>query len=96
MRGRPNTELVLREAEHEQLTVLTLLRRTTQALARLARIVLACAEGIDNQLVASRQRVTPQTVSKWRARFVAQRWKDCSTLLGPARRARSTTLAWAR
>ncbi len=73
MRGRPKAELVLNEAEHEQLTALTLRRKTAQALALRARIVLACAEGVDNKMVASRQRVTPQTVSKWRARFVQDR-----------------------
>jgi transposase len=73
MRGRPKTQLVLTEAELEELTALTLRRKTAQALALRARIVLACAEGADNKLVASRQRVTPQTVSKWRARFVKDR-----------------------
>ena len=73
MRGRPKAELVLSEAEHERLTALMLRRKTAQALALRARIVLACAEGVDNKLVASRQRVTPQTVSKWRARFVEHR-----------------------
>ena len=72
MRGRPKAELVLTDAEHEQLTALTLRRKTAQALALRARIVLACAEGIDNKVVTSRQRVTPQTVSKWRARFTGR------------------------
>jgi transposase len=66
-------QLVLTEDEREQLTALTLRRKTAQALALRARIVLACAEGVDNKIVASRQRVTPQTVSKWRARFVEHR-----------------------
>lgn len=73
MRGRPKAELVLSEAEREQLTALTLRRKTAQALALRARIVLACAQGADNAAVASRQRVTPQTVSKWRSRFVQHR-----------------------
>lgn len=73
MRGRPKAQLVLTEDEREQLTALTLRRKTAQALALRARIVLACAEGVDNKIVASRQRVTPQTVSKWRARFVEHR-----------------------
>ena len=73
MRGRPKAELVLTQAEHEQLTALTLRRKTAQALALRARIVLACAEGVDNKIVAARQRVTQQTVSKWRARFVEHR-----------------------
>lgn len=73
MRGRPKTQLVLSESEREQLTALTLRRKTAQALALRARIVLACADGVANKEVAVRQRVTQQTVSKWRARFVQQR-----------------------
>jgi transposase len=66
-------QLVLREDEREHLTALTLRRKTAQALALRARIVLACAEGSSNKAVASRQRVTEQTVSKWRGRFVEYR-----------------------
>jgi transposase len=42
-------------------------------LALRARIVLACAEGKDNQTVARRLRLNPVTVGKWRARFVKDR-----------------------
>ena len=48
-------------------------RTTAQALALRARIVLACAAGDPNQVVARKLGVTPQTVCKWRARFIAQR-----------------------
>ena len=71
--GRPKAELVLSDAEREQLKALTLRRKTAQALALRARIVLGCADGMDNNAVAARHRVTPQMVSKWRARFVALR-----------------------
>ena len=73
MSGRPKAPLVLNEAEREQLVAWTMRRKTSQALALRSRIVLACAEGTDNKTVAQRQRVTPQTVSKWRSRFVERR-----------------------
>lgn len=73
MRGRPKSELMLTEAEREQLVAWTLRRKTAQALALRARIVLACADGVTNRAVAARQHVTPQTVGKWRARFLEQR-----------------------
>jgi len=73
MSGRPKAALVLTDTEREELTALTLRRKTAQALAQRARIVLACASGLDNQVVAERQRVTKQMVGKWRARFVEHR-----------------------
>ncbi len=73
MSGRPKAPLVLTEAERKELVALTLRRKTAQALALRARIVLACAQGEDSRVVAARQRVSEQTVCKWRGRFVAQR-----------------------
>jgi len=73
MGGRPKAQLVLSGTEREQLMALTLRRKTAQALALRARIVLGCAEGADNKTVAARQRVTKQTVGKWRSRFIEQR-----------------------
>jgi len=64
---------MLTEPEREELVALTLRRKTAQALALRARIVLACADGQDSKAVAARQRVTPQTVGKWRARYVERR-----------------------
>ena len=75
MRGRPKTELVLSTTEREQFAALTLRRKTALALAlaQRARIVRGCADGLDNQVVAAYQRVTAQTGSKWRARFIEHR-----------------------
>lgn len=42
-------------------------------MALRSRIVLSCADGLDNKKVAALQGVTAQTVSKWRARFVELR-----------------------
>jgi len=73
MGRRAQGQLVLSQAEREELVALTLRRKTAQALAQRARIVLACAGGQANKVVAARQRVTQQTVGKWRARYIAQR-----------------------
>jgi transposase len=46
--------------------------KTAQALALRARIILTCAEGKPNKVVAQQVRVRQQTVSKWRARFLSK------------------------
>ena len=73
MSRRPKTQLVLSPSERAQLEALTLRRKTAQAVALRARIVLGCAAGAENKAVAARQRVSEQTVCKWRARFVEHR-----------------------
>jgi transposase len=47
--------------------------KTAQALAQRAQIILTCAEGQTNTAVARVVRVVPQTVCKWRPRFVSHR-----------------------
>lgn len=47
--------------------------KTAQALACRARLVLACAKGTPNHVVAVECRTTRQTVGRWRRRFVARR-----------------------
>jgi transposase len=71
--GRPKASLVLTPDERRELESLAHRSRSAPTLARRARIVLACAEGRDNNTVARRLRVSPTTVCKWRARFVADR-----------------------
>jgi transposase len=72
-RGRPKEPLVLSPEERAVLERLTNRRKTSQALALRARIVLACASGKTNRAVASELKVTPATVGKWRGRFVDKR-----------------------
>jgi len=71
--GRPKSVLVLRDEERDQLQRWARRRKSAQALALRSRIVLGCADGLDNDQVALRERVRPQTVSKWRRRFVQLR-----------------------
>jgi transposase len=71
--GRPKAILVLTVEERRELESLAHRSRSAPALARRARLVLACAEGRDNGVVARRLRMSPVTVGKWRARFVAER-----------------------
>ncbi len=65
--------LELTAEERAQLQRWSRRRSSAQALALRSRIVLDCAEGLDNKQVAARQRVSQQTVGKWRARFVELR-----------------------
>lgn len=71
--GRPKAELVLSDEERRELASWAKRRRSASALAQRARLVLACAEGFDNQTVARRVRVAPATVGRWRRRFLAAR-----------------------
>jgi transposase len=71
--GRPKAELALSDAERDALVRWS--RRGRPALTLRARIVLACAEGATNQDVAAALGVRPQTVARWRGRFVRDRLK---------------------
>ena len=72
-RGRPVPKLTLTGEERETLQGWERRRKTAQALALRARIVLACAEEKNNTAVSAALRVCQQTVGKWRGRFLAQR-----------------------
>ena len=70
-RGRPLTPLVLNEQQRATLVNWTQRRNSAQALALRARIVLACASGNSNTVVAQELRCSLPTVGKWRSRFRA-------------------------
>lgn len=72
-RGRPLPPLTLTTEEQETLQRWIARPKTAQGLARRARLALLCAAGSANRTVAQRLGVTPQTVGKWRARFLAKR-----------------------
>jgi len=71
--GRPITPLVVTGEERERLEEWTRRPKTAQALAQRARMVLQCAAGNSNTVVAQQLGITKQTVGKWRRRFVERR-----------------------
>jgi transposase len=84
-RGRPKAPLVLTDEEQQTLQRWTRRAKTAQALALRAKIVLACAEGATNKEVAEQLGIWPQTVGKWRGRFVARRLEGLSDEDRPGR-----------
>jgi len=71
-RGRPMAPLSLTGEQRRTLEGWTRRRTSAHGLAQRARMVLMSAEGQPNSAVAERVGVTPQTVGKWRRRFLAE------------------------
>lgn len=71
--GRPKAQLTLTKTERDQLARWARRAKSAQALALRCRIILTCAEGLDNKQAATRLEVREQTVAKWRSRFIADR-----------------------
>jgi transposase len=71
--GRPKRPLILTAEEKERLQSLAHRARSQPALARRARVVLACSEGLANKSVAKKLRCSLGMVGKWRARFLKTR-----------------------
>ncbi len=72
--GRPKAELVLSGEERLTLERLMNRRKSAQAIAMRARIVVSCAKpGATNRAVAAELGVSEAMVGKWRRRFVERR-----------------------
>src|SRR5215471_17473944 len=67
--GRPNTALVISEAEKEDLNAILRSRSMPHALVRRAQIVLMSADGASNRAVARACDVSTPIVSLWRSRY---------------------------
>src|SRR5438477_12424710 len=71
--GRPKQPLILTEEERASLQSLAHRSRSQPLLARRARGVLACAQGIANQSMSKKLRCSLGMVAKWRSRFLRSR-----------------------
>src|SRR5580692_9215259 len=71
--GRPKQPLILTEEERDRLQSMAHRARSQPLLARRARVVLACGDGLDNQGVARKLRCSLGMVGKWRGRFLKAR-----------------------
>ena len=71
--GRPMPLLKLTIEEHETLENWIRRAKTGQALAQRCRVIVGCAAGKSNTMVAAETGFCPQTVGKWRRRFLEQR-----------------------
>src|SRR5206468_303802 len=71
--GRPIPPLILTEDERDTLERWARRPTTARALAERARLVLECAAGKTNTVVARELRLTTRTIGKWRTRFLGQR-----------------------
>jgi hypothetical protein len=68
--GRPKAELVVDECDREQLLRWSRRASSAQSVALRSKIILGCADGLDNKAVAARRGCAQATVGKWRARFI--------------------------
>ena len=68
--ARPKAALVVTKVDRQVLDSMAHRARTAPQLARRARIVLACAAGLDNTTVAKKLRMSKPTVGRWRQRFI--------------------------
>jgi transposase len=69
-RGRPKASVVLTTAERGRLECLANTATPEVSVSKRAKIVLLCAEGLDNREVARRLGISAHTMGRWRAQFV--------------------------
>src|SRR5215813_4062497 len=67
---RPKPPLMVVAEERDRLQSLAHRSRSQPLVARRARVVLACADGLDNKAAARKLRCSLGMVGKWRSRFL--------------------------
>lgn len=72
-RGRILPSLILSEIERKELDRISEDSAVGSRIARRARIILACANGINNSAVAKEENVALRTVGRIRSRFLKLR-----------------------
>jgi transposase len=68
--ARPKAAVVVTDEQRRTLDWMACRGWTAGPLARRARIVLACATGLDNRVVAQTLQTSERTVCRWRQRFI--------------------------
>jgi transposase len=85
MTGRPKQTIALQDEEHIQLKAIANSRSLPHGLALRARLVLMAAEGVANKHIAKTLGISPQSVCKWRQRYLKQGLAGLHDELRPGR-----------
>lgn len=92
--GRPKTELRVTADERHTLEQWARRPKTAQALARCARLVLACATGKTNRTVATELKTTGQTSGVGGDPLWGDGWTGCWMSRAPAPRDAPAMRRW--
>ena len=83
--GRPKAPLVLAEEERLQLQSIASSRSLPHGLVQRARLVLMAADGLSNGAISGRLGFSPQSVCKWRQRYLQHGVEGLHDELRPGR-----------
>ena len=83
--GRPMAVLVLSDEERSYLERQARRRRVARSISDRCRMILRCADGLTNKVVAAEIGVHEHTVGKWRRRFLKERIEGLSDEPRPGR-----------
>lgn len=83
--GRPKAPLVLAAEERSQLQSIASSRSLPHGLVQRARLVLMAAEGLSNAAISKKLQLSPQSVCKWRQRYLRQGLPGLHDELRPGR-----------